>query len=198
MNTTTRDTADDSGSAAKEARTTHSPASFLEVLLKESDAPHCYLDFGWPSRWKTLLKEVKARVRISTDVYRSVSGPYIVESAAERYFALLQHARQSMAEMFTEAEFVIMLNTTCSPLWEWNPWVTVASMVADDNGMESWDELAKGSDLRSLMERLVALSPLQNAALVDVCEQVWRNGSDMDLAELLKAAGLPPALDGRD
>jgi hypothetical protein len=47
-------------------------------------------------------------------------------------------------------------------------------MVADSNGIESIEELQEGSAMRKLLEKLTLLTPLENAALVDACERVWR------------------------
>lgn len=195
MTTTTPHTTPDSAGTRQRERKPRFPNTFLEVLLEESDAPYPFGDVAQTERHVQLLEEVKGRVGNSTDEHNRVPGPFIIENAAARYFALLDHGRRSMEGMFTEVEFVTMLNTTCCSLWEWNPWMSVATMVADDNGIDSWDEVPEGSSLDGFLQKLVALSPVQNAALVDVCERVWRDRSDRSLAEKLDSAGLPPASD---
>jgi len=44
--------------------------------------------------------------------------------------------------------------------------------------------------LRELLKKLVALSPLQNAALVDFCEKFWRARNDLGFEEQCAALGL--------
>jgi hypothetical protein len=64
-------------------------------------------------------------------------------------------------------------------------------MVADDNGVESLEELEPESILRKLIEKLAHFSPTQNAALVDVCERVWRSQGGLPLDELCAELGMP-------
>jgi hypothetical protein len=44
----------------------------------------------------------------------------------------------------------------------------------DDLGIDDIDEVQEGSPMRVLLEKLVTLTPVENAVLVDVCERVWR------------------------
>ena len=69
--------------------------------------------------------------------------------------------------------------------------MSVAGMVADDNGVDSLEELTPDSGLRVLIEKLVELTPAENAALVDVCERVWRSQSGLPLDELCAELGMP-------
>lgn len=116
-------------------------------------------------------------LRMGTD---DLQGParfstgFIAEQAASRYFMLLDGAQADLKSRFSEADFAVILNAECSPVWLWDTGNPVAAMVAGDNGIGSLDELAVGSHMRTLLEKLMALSPLENAALVDACERVWR------------------------
>ena len=193
MTTTLNDRDLDSDSSAQDEDNRRFRHSFLEKLLKEKSGQDDTRDFNVLSRRRELDGEVDGRRGTTMDGRHRVSGVYIVENAAERYFNLMRHARDSMGQMFTEAEFVAMLNTTCDTHWDLNPWSSVATTVANCYGVESLESLPEESDMRCLLEKLVSLSPQQNAALVDVCEQVWRNFGERPLAEILAAAGMPPA-----
>jgi hypothetical protein len=48
-------------------------------------------------------------------------------------------------------------------------------MVAADFGIELLSDVSEGSNLHILIEKLIRLSPTQEAALVDMCERYWRN-----------------------
>lgn len=102
------------------------------------------------------------------------SSAFIVEQAAHRYFMLVQDIQARLKGRFTAAEFDVILNCECQPVWQWDTYMPVAAMVADDQGVESLDELPEGSPLRVLLDKLQALTVTQDAALVDACERVWR------------------------
>ena len=132
-------------------------------------------DINKPHRRGTLLEGVDARRGADrlTSPERFSSG-FIVEQAAERFFHLAFSAEAGLRGRFTPAEFSYILNAECTPIWSWDRFTSVATMVADDNGIDSLDELKEDAPLRTLLEKLVALTPLENAVLVDVCERVWR------------------------
>ena len=92
--------------------------------------------------------------------------------------------------MFDRQDMQVILNANCGALWEWGPQISVASAVADNNGVTNSCQLSADSHLRKLLKLLVELTPLQNAALVDVCEAVWRDRLDRPLAESMLFAGL--------
>lgn len=94
--------------------------------------------------------------------------------ASARYFMLLETAAEHLKGRFSSADFHFLLNTQCTPIWSWEPSHSLASIVADEYGIEELEELDVGNPLRVFLERLLTLSPLENAVLVDACEQVWR------------------------
>jgi hypothetical protein len=132
-------------------------------------------DFAKSMRRSELLKAIDLRRggenRPSPNRF---SSGFIAEQAAARYFMLLDTAHAALKGNFSEQDFSVILNAECTPVWQWDPGHSVAAMVADDNGIESLEELPEGGSMRSLIEKLIALTPLENAALVDACERVWR------------------------
>ncbi|MBE0548553.1 MAG: hypothetical protein IH627_13080 [Rubrivivax sp.] len=142
-------------------------------------------DFMWPVRHANLSDEVNKRVGCPEEPDRMLSGRFVVEQAAERYFYLVADAERTMRGKFTEEEFVTILNTTCGPIWEWDTYMSVASMVADTFGVGRLDSLKEGSELRVLLKKLLDLSAVQNAALVDTCERVWRGHANNLLDEVV-------------
>jgi hypothetical protein len=122
------------------------------------------------SRRATVLRGVAARQGESN----ACSSRLIVEQAAQRFFELAQNAAQELSGRFTEREWDILLSGEPSPAWNWHRLTTVATMVADDLGIESLDELHPDSELHALLVKLGDLTPLENATLVDACERVWR------------------------
>ncbi|TDP84775.1 hypothetical protein EV672_103349 [Aquabacterium commune] len=94
--------------------------------------------------------------------------------AGARFFALLDNATADMKGRFSPADFTLLLNSECSPIWNWEPSRSLAGQVADDHGVDDLNDLDTDCPVRILIERLMTLSPLENAVLVDACEQVWR------------------------
>lgn len=132
-------------------------------------------DLMKPLRRDALIRAVDAR-RGTDDLQgpERFSSGFIVEEAAHRYFMLLEEAQTQLKGNFSQRDFQVILNVECGPTWQWDPTHSVAAMVADDNGIEALDDLPEGSPMRQLLEKLLTLTPLENAALVDACERVWR------------------------
>lgn len=128
-------------------------------------------DFERELRRGKLLHAIEARRGAGEHRY---SSHLVVEQAAERFFELVAVAENSLRGRFTDAEFLAIANSTCTPIWNWDHHTSVASMVASDQGIDSMNELKEGHLLRVLLEKLVELTPTENAVLVDVCERVWR------------------------
>lgn len=66
-------------------------------------------------------------------------------------------------------------------------------MVADENGIDNPLLLASGSPMRVLLEKLMTLSLSENAALIDLCETVWRSTNNVSLDDLCTELGIPLA-----
>ncbi len=132
-------------------------------------------DFMKDMRRSVLISAVHARR--GTDALvgdERFSSGFIVEQAAHRYFMLLDEAQTALKGRFTQDDFQVMLNVECQPTWNWDPAMSVAQMVADDQGIEALEDLSERSQMRQLLEKLLTLTSLENAALVDACERVWR------------------------
>lgn len=127
-----------------------------------------------PSRRNTprrrLTNSLTSRESNVLNILRDV--PMVQASA--RYFMLLETAAEHLKGRFSSAEFDLLLNAQCTPVWAWEPSYSLADMVADAYGIEELEELDVGNPLRVFLERLLTLSPLENAILADACEQVWR------------------------
>jgi len=162
----------------------------FEMLQSAGDRPYHSTDFNWVLRHKDILSGVSVREGTSSDVTQKHSGLSIIEHAAERHFNLLKYTCNSMIGMFTEWDFATMQNATCLPIWDWDPYMSLATIVADDLGVESLDELSEGSELHTLLKKLSALSAVQNVALVDVCERLWRDSTYRPWNERLESAGM--------
>lgn len=122
------------------------------------------------ARRATVLRGVAARQGEGN----ACSSRLIVEQAAQRFFELAKHAADGLRGRFTEREWGLLLSCAPSPAWNWDQRTTVATMVAEDLGIEALDELHPDSELRALLVKLGDLTPLENATLVDACERVWR------------------------
>lgn len=167
------------------------PASKFVEMLHRDGAREYMGDMDSDRRLGYLEYEVAVRNGTTTgmDSVHKIPDNFVIQQAAERYFSLVDDAKRSLR--FSQQELTIILNTTCSPVWQWYANMSVAGMVADDNGVDSLEELTPDSTLRLLIEKLVELSPAQNAALVDVCERIWRSQSGQPFDELCAELGMP-------
>jgi hypothetical protein len=126
-----------------------------------------------------------------------VYGRLVVEDALVRYFSLLERGCECLQERFTVAELLSVANVEPSPIWEHSHRDNLASMYADDLGIESPEDLIPGSSVDTLMRKLLVLTPLENAALVDIMERIWRSGL-RSFPEELEHMGIRPADEPRD
>lgn len=143
--------------------------------LQAEDRAETFRDVDKPLRRSTVMAAVETRQGAkSLDPSERHSSGFIVEQAAHRFFELTATTELGLKGRFTETELLTILNTTCTTIWYWDRYTTVASMVADDQGIRSIKDLDKEHPLRVLLEKLLKLSAVENAVLVDVCERVWR------------------------
>ncbi len=167
------------------------PKSQFVEMLHLDGAREYIRDFDSDVRLEYLKKEITKRIFANTSEITASTVPnhFVIQQAAERYFSLITRATRRLH--FSQPEMTIILNTTCSPVWQWHAYSSVAGMVADDNGVEGLEDLEPNSILRLLIQKLAQLSPTENAALVDVCERVWRSHSELPLDELCAELEMP-------
>jgi hypothetical protein len=133
------------------------------------------IDIDAPLRRDALLWHIGERRGTTNHPNRQpFSSGFVAEQAAHRYFMLVETALEGLKGRFTEDDFNIILNAECSPIWNWDTWTSVAAMVADTYGVDALDDLEEHGHLRVLLKKLLSLTPLENAAVVDVCERIWR------------------------
>ncbi len=146
------------------------------------------MDFEGLRDLEKLEKYVKARNGRPGSPKRYFTS-LIVYQALIRYFQVLECEASSLDDMFTRKEILCILNSECCPIWNFRGDNSVASMVANDNGIESWDELKEGSAMEILLKKLANLTSLQNAILVDLCECIWRHQYD-SIEEAFECRGI--------
>lgn len=165
-------------------------ASFVKDFLSGYDSREYSLDFESHQRGSYLPEQFAARNGSKSAVVAEhlVPNQFVIQQALERYFKLVHDALKDLE--FSREDITIILNTTCGPYWQWDLGHNVASMVADDNGIDSLDELPSDSSMRLLLEKLIPLTQVQNAALVDFCEKFWRTRNNLPFDELCAELGL--------
>jgi len=149
------------------------------------------VDVNSDERSDFLVDEVQLRQgdpSIGSEKHFSIG--FVVESACERYFALLRSEESALDGLLSFEDLGVVLNTCCSPVWEWQPGFTIAGALAEDHGVE---DLSEDNPMTRLIRKLSKLTPLQCAALVDVCERIWRTPASASVDESLDM----PALDTR-
>lgn len=104
------------------------------------------------------------------------SAGFVIQQAAERYFVLMREAEEGLSEIFSAEEMRTLQDANPSPIWEGSSRV-LATMVAEANGIDLTYPPAADTGMRSLLLKLAALTPLQNAALLDVCERISRGNN---------------------
>lgn len=170
-----------------------SRAEFVDFLL--SDGGHNYeQDFEGDGRLHYLKSKVECRNGSCTpQVGERFPNQFVVQVAAAKFFRLVEISLRRLNKMFNVREMGIILNSTCGPVWNWDPRRSIAGMVADENGIDNPLLLATSSTMRVLLEKLMTLSLSENAALIDLCETVWRTKHCVRLEDLCAELGMPLA-----
>ena len=145
--------------------------AILQTELSDPD------DFNWPTRHRALSRESVFRAGLR-EGEPAVLQRLAIEQAAERYFWMMEAARNGLSAKFTLEDFNVMLNTECSTIWQRSPADSMFGFVAD----------TFGSVDSSLASKLKKLTAVQNEALLDVCECIWRHGCAVEVT--LKAMGM--------
>lgn len=164
----------------------------LSNVLRHYDAAdECADDVNQAVRHQWLLRESDARRGVGADGQSCVPQRLALEQGAERYFHLVRLGLASLARRFDEWELTQLLNANPSTVWDTSMCLDwMASAVADDQGIESIGQLREGP-MKKLLSKLAELSAVENVALLDVCERVWRNLAQGSLASLCESMGLP-------
>lgn len=114
----------------------------------------------------------------------------VILQGMERYDDLIGQTLEDMQGMFNAEEIRILLSATNAEVTRWSYGRSLASDVADDLGIESLDEVAEDTPLKSLLLKLLELDSTQTLALTDFCERYWRNPQSGDLDDVCESLGL--------
>ena len=123
------------------------------------------------ARHAQLLAAIEQRTRTNRSA-EQFSSAFILEQAAQRYFAMIEKAQLNLKHRFSAKQIGRIMSAAGTLIWD-TQW-SVATMVAGDMGIESLDEAEEGSFEHTLLEKLAALTELENMALADACERQWR------------------------
>ena len=167
-------------------RKIESQIPFVQMMLTNVEGAELNYDFCPSRRILAIEKAVKARngSEITLNPKNQFSSQFVVQQAVDRYFRLISSAVESINSIFTESEMKVILKAICRPFCQWCVGETVADMVADDLGIEQTSDLSDDSDVKTLLNKLMRLSPTQNVALIDLCERFWRSSKDRSLKDV--------------
>lgn len=112
----------------------------------------------------------KIRQMLRLEPYGSRSPSAIVNTIADRYALLISIGQKKLQNIFTDEEFAAMCNV-CSAT-DWTPATTVRDGVLI-NVKDTEETELLGADKKKLIEKLSALSPLEQFALVEKIETYW-------------------------
>ena len=154
------------------------PDTQLGFDFERSTANHAEHDgMEYQSKRHARHTEILAAIQLRTGTDRLVSpkrfsGVFIIEQAAQRYFALLDKTQNDLKNHFSAEEIRRINNAECTPIWDTRS--SLATMVADDMRVSNLSALKKGSFEHTLMSKLAGLTELENIGLADACERQLR------------------------
>lgn len=164
---------------------------FMTTLAFDQNGDETVYDVNSDQLLDRLTKSISIRDGSSSQSNtRLFSAESIIQKAADNFFQLADDEITSLSGKFTSNNMRTILNTECSANWRFSTQHSVASMVADDYGIEKLSDIDCCSELKLLLEKLVNLTPLQNATLIDVCERFWRLKSSNSISQTFKSMGL--------
>ena len=98
--------------------------------------------------------------------------------AAGRLDWLLRETRPTLSGLFSERDFVVLLNCYQGDMFFPHQMNCIASGLCDDLGIEIDDYRASG--IAPLIEKLQDLNAVQRMTLADALEQTWHRGMGME------------------
>jgi hypothetical protein len=165
-------------------------AEFVNFLLADG-GPDYEQDMECFHRTPYLRAKIEIRNGSSLPEGREkFPNQFVAQVAAARFFRLTEMALLRLKKMFSLEEMTVILNLNCGPVISWDPTRSVAGMLADDIGIEHPSELLTGSTMRVLLDKLASLSSLENAALIDFCETLWRSLNGEPIEDLCVKLGM--------
>jgi hypothetical protein len=164
----------------------------LKMFTFDGESAEQGRDLNESRRLHVLGQEIEARdgSEAALAPEHKFSSQFVIQQAAERYYSLVRHAIQSLDMVFTTDEMKLVLNTNCSPIWNWSLYSTVANVVFETYGFDELSNHPSDVAIRTLVEKLMKLTHIQNAALVDLCERFWRGNTAGSLRSCIEKLGL--------
>jgi hypothetical protein len=128
----------------------------------------------FPTQAVLALPYFKARLVGSPDA-KQAAMLGTLKHAVTRLEWILNEAREEIAELFTNEEFILMLNCFQGEFMDPRAFQRLPSTVCDDLGIEINEY--EVSPLADFIERMRNLNTSQRAALADALEVAWHSGS---------------------
>lgn len=100
------------------------------------------------------------------------------QMAAGRLDWVLKKTRPSLSGLFSEADVVALLDCNQSDIFSSSNLDRIASDLCDHLGIEI--DAYETSDVSTLVETLLDLSPIQRLTLADALEQTWHHGMNQE------------------
>lgn len=163
------------------------------VFLRDTGLPHLP---GWSQM--ELLRRTTAHLKTSLSSSEHPSGNYkgcfededddstfdrgadadhVAAQAISRYFDLLSVTQSNLMDHFEQDEMTLLLDALNSEFHSFSSDRRLVGTVADAAGISdigAFQALPQGSSLYRLISKLLNLTLVEEAAVVDACEQFWR------------------------
>jgi hypothetical protein len=101
-----------------------------------------------------------------------------------------QMVRPTLAGTFSESDFATLLDCYQGDLFFPDQFSSMASDLCDHLGIDLKDD--GSSEIKMLLDKLLAVQPVQKMAMADAVEQIWHRGlkSGMSIPEFLETLGI--------
>mgnify|MGYP001351564107 CR=1 FL=1 len=163
------------------------------IFLRDTGLPHLP---GWSQM--ELLRRTTAHLKTSLSSSEHPSGNYkgcfededdvsefdrgadadhVAAQAISRYFDLLSVTQSNLMDHFEQDEMTLLLDALNSEFHSFSSDRRLVGSVADAvgiGGQAQYEVLPKETTTYRLMSKLMKLTLLEEAAVVDACEQFWR------------------------
>lgn len=145
-------------------------SDFHKRISEESHGNEVHEDSRREENVRFLEQAITLRQGLDEEKKYRYSSTYLLEIAAGRYFRLLSFELSSLNGLFTADELLQAANAVLGIGNAWFSPKSLAKMFAEENGLDS---LEGSSPQVQLAKKLWELTPLQNAALQDICERFF-------------------------
>ena len=155
----------------------------VEATVEKFPAISECLPFQVQQAWDSSASYMARYIQKRADNSAGLNSEAVALFATGRLDWLLEKTRPTLSGLFSEQDIIVLMNCFQGDMLPPNQVGRIASNLCHELGIEV-DEY-ESSNVAPLINKLLALTSVQQVALADALEQLWHRGMSGDMGEFL-------------